>query len=65
MASVGTMQSGFSEIVTNPSPDFLLYQPFKAHGFLRAPLPLALKKILFFFQNKERLLPSANHTVYY
>jgi len=52
-----------SEIITNPSPDLLLYQPFKSYGFLCAPPPLTLKNLTF-SQNKEWLLPSAIHTVH-
>jgi hypothetical protein len=64
MSSIGTMQSELSQIITNPSSGFLIYQPFKAHGFLCAPPPLTLKKIRIFFHNEERLLPYAAHAVY-
>jgi hypothetical protein len=35
-----TMQSELSQIITNPSPDFLIYQPFKARVFPCARRPL-------------------------
>lgn len=50
MFSFGTMQSVLSEIITYPSPYFLIYQPFKAHGFLCVPPLLTLKKSGIFFR---------------